>query len=275
MLNAADRAIWRALGHPLRRRVLDLLREGAQTTGALAERFPSLSRFAVMQHLGVLEKANLVLVRRAGRERFNHLNPAPIQRIYDRWMSRYAQRLAGPASALKDFVEQEVVRTSGESGGIMAKKNGNAATPGEFRVATVEVEFTLNAPRAKVWKALTQQVASWWPKSFCMKPEQVKAFRVEFQLGGRMYEDWGGGEGWVWWNIVQIDSPRYFFTCQGVLSDVSSWDFVTFSLEERRKATVLKISDRMWGNMPKKYERRHEDGWKVLFDGAFKPFVEK
>lgn len=83
--------VWKALANPVRRTLLDVLGDGPQTTGELAERFPDLSRFAVMQHLKVLEEAELVVPRRRGRERYNYLNPVPIQQIYDRWVSRYMQ----------------------------------------------------------------------------------------------------------------------------------------------------------------------------------------
>ncbi len=83
--------VWRALANRTRRGILDLLREGPVTTGDLAERFPHLSRFAVMQHLRVLEQADLVVVRRDGRKRYNYLNPVPIQQVHDRWVSRYAR----------------------------------------------------------------------------------------------------------------------------------------------------------------------------------------
>jgi DNA-binding transcriptional ArsR family regulator len=43
-----------------------------------------------MQHLGVLEHAGLVIVKRTGRNRWNYINPLPIKEIYDRWISRYA-----------------------------------------------------------------------------------------------------------------------------------------------------------------------------------------
>lgn len=81
--------VWKALASPIRRSILDVLRDGPQTTGAIAERFPDLTRFAVMQHLRVLEEAELVVPRRNGRERYNYLNPVPIQRVFDRWVSRY------------------------------------------------------------------------------------------------------------------------------------------------------------------------------------------
>ena len=81
--------VWKALSSEVRREILDLLREGPRTTGALAEEFPKLTRFAVMQHLRVLEGAELVIPRREGRERYNYLNPVPIQQLYDRWVVRY------------------------------------------------------------------------------------------------------------------------------------------------------------------------------------------
>ena len=71
------------MSSPTRRKILDRLRDGPKTTGELASRFPKLTRFAVMQHLGVLTKAHLVLVRREGRFRFNHLNAGSVVKISD------------------------------------------------------------------------------------------------------------------------------------------------------------------------------------------------
>lgn len=102
-----EEAVWRALASPLRRRMLDLLRDGRRTTGELAEHFPGHSRFAVMQHLRVLTDAELVLVRREGRSRYNYLNPVPIQEVYDRWVVRYTQPWAEALVALRDELETE------------------------------------------------------------------------------------------------------------------------------------------------------------------------
>ncbi|MDP2469957.1 MAG: helix-turn-helix domain-containing protein [Candidatus Palauibacterales bacterium] len=97
--------VWRALSNPIRRRLLDLLMEGRQTTGELAVSFPDLSRFAVMQHLSVLEEADLVVPVRDGRRRYNYINPVPIQRIYDRWVSRYMQPWTDALTSLKAALE--------------------------------------------------------------------------------------------------------------------------------------------------------------------------
>ncbi|HXV61782.1 MAG TPA: metalloregulator ArsR/SmtB family transcription factor [Vicinamibacteria bacterium] len=99
--------VWRALANPLRRRILDILADGPCTTGELAERFPEHSRFAVMQHIRVLEAGHLVVHRRMGRKRFNYLNPIPIQEIYHRWVSRYQRPWAEALLALKGELEAE------------------------------------------------------------------------------------------------------------------------------------------------------------------------
>jgi DNA-binding transcriptional ArsR family regulator len=99
--------VWKALASEVRREILDLLREGPRTTGALAEEFPGLTRFAVMQHLRVLEGAELVIARREGRERYNYLNPVPIQQLYNRWVARYMKPWTEALVSLQTKLETE------------------------------------------------------------------------------------------------------------------------------------------------------------------------
>ncbi len=103
--------IWKALADPTRRGILDELASGPLTTGDLVERFSKLCRTAVMKHLDLLEGAELVVVRREGRVRWNHLNPMPIQRIYDRWVSRHIRDMASALSRLKDHVESPAAKS--------------------------------------------------------------------------------------------------------------------------------------------------------------------
>ena len=72
-------AVFKALANPARRRLLDALKDGPRTTGQLCEIEDGLDRCTVMQHLKTLEAADLILVRREGRERWNHLNAEPIK----------------------------------------------------------------------------------------------------------------------------------------------------------------------------------------------------
>jgi len=81
--------VWRALGDPTRRAILDELRDGPKNTTTLCAAFEQLGRHGVMKHLKTLERAGLVRVEAKGRERINHLDVVPIQQIYQRWIRPY------------------------------------------------------------------------------------------------------------------------------------------------------------------------------------------
>ena len=99
--------VFKALADPTRRGLLDALFErDGQTLTELEGRLP-MTRFGVMKHLKVLEEANLVVTRRRGREKLHHLNPVPIQQVYERWVSKYAQPVAAGLTALKQDLEKE------------------------------------------------------------------------------------------------------------------------------------------------------------------------
>jgi DNA-binding transcriptional ArsR family regulator len=97
--------VFKALADSRRRSILDALKDGPQTTGALCEMFPSLDRCTVMQHIRVLEAADLIIAQRKGRERWNHLNALPIKDIHDRWIGEYARNAAGLLARLRDDME--------------------------------------------------------------------------------------------------------------------------------------------------------------------------
>jgi DNA-binding transcriptional ArsR family regulator len=91
-----------AIADPIRRRLLELVRDDELPAGALAERF-DVSRPAVSRHLRVLREAGLVVERREGRQRFYRANPEPLAELRD-WLDRY---WAGRLSALRNLAEKE------------------------------------------------------------------------------------------------------------------------------------------------------------------------
>ncbi len=97
--------IFKALAASVRRAILDELKDDSRTTGDLCARFPALDRCTVMQHLKVLEEADLVIVTRKGRERWNTLNALPIKKIHDRWIGPHAERAVALLARLKDDLE--------------------------------------------------------------------------------------------------------------------------------------------------------------------------
>jgi len=103
---ADDDPIFKALADWRRRAILDLLKDKPRTTGELCDRFPDIDRCTVMQHIGVLERAELIIARREGRTRWNYLNAAPFRDIYDRWISGYAEHAVALMSRLKKDMEE-------------------------------------------------------------------------------------------------------------------------------------------------------------------------
>jgi len=99
-------AVFKALADRTRRSLLDaLFKEDGQTLSALEARLP-MTRFGVMKHLRVLEKARLVVTRRRGREKLHFLNAVPIRLVHDRWVSKYAEPWAATLSGLKKRLEE-------------------------------------------------------------------------------------------------------------------------------------------------------------------------
>lgn len=101
-----DDALFKALAHRTRRRLLDALKGGPRTTGMLCEALPELDRCTVMQHLKVLEEAGLIAVERRGRERWNHLDALPIHAIHERWIGPYAAYAVSMLSRLRRSAEE-------------------------------------------------------------------------------------------------------------------------------------------------------------------------
>lgn len=102
-----DEKIFKALANATRREILDVLKDDPKTTGELCEAFSRLNRCTVMQHLGVLEAADLIIVKRQGRVRWNHLNPLPIKSIHDRWIGPYAERAVSLLARIKTDLETQ------------------------------------------------------------------------------------------------------------------------------------------------------------------------
>ncbi|NUU25742.1 MAG: winged helix-turn-helix transcriptional regulator [Streptomycetaceae bacterium] len=81
--------VFTGLADPTRRRILDLLaRYGSGTATSLAAELP-VSRQAVVKHLTVLDRAQLVVGQQIGREVRYRINPGPLE-VTARWMSARA-----------------------------------------------------------------------------------------------------------------------------------------------------------------------------------------
>lgn len=95
--------VFKALGDPNRRKVLDLLcADNGQSLGTLCLHL-DMKRQSATQHIDILIDANLVTVVWKGREKLHFINPVPIHEVYERWVRKFEQ---GRLSFLHDLKTQ-------------------------------------------------------------------------------------------------------------------------------------------------------------------------
>ncbi len=260
-----DAAIWKALANPTRRQLLDALRDGPRTTGELAEAQPELSRFAVMQHLGVLTDAGLILVRRQGRERFNHLNAAPVQRVYERWVSRLAGDAAGEALSIGRLAEASSEQES-------TQEQGNSMSDRDtYRVVRIENELRFSAAPETVFEVLTRRSQEWFRLTY--GGERTRAVVLEERVGGALYEDWGDGSGHHYGHVTHWDPPAKV-TMRTQLGPATVMD-TTYDLTAEGEETVFAMSRVVAGPISEEEaEGIHQHGDFRNFEAALRELIE-
>src|SRR4051794_13555996 len=101
MSDQATEAVLDALGEPVRRRILELLSDGPQPVGRLADQLP-VGRPAVSKHLRVLTEAGLVRHESVGTRNLYALAPAGMTAA-QQWLVRtWDVVLANYADAVRD-----------------------------------------------------------------------------------------------------------------------------------------------------------------------------
>lgn len=99
--------VFKALGDPTRRKLLDFLCEkNGQTLGQLCEHL-DMARQSVTQHLEILEAANLVSTVRRGGEKLHFINPVPLHEVYERWVRKFERQRLSLLHDLKKELEGE------------------------------------------------------------------------------------------------------------------------------------------------------------------------
>ena len=264
-----DAAVWRALADPTRRRILDELRASPLPTGRLASRF-DMTRFGVMKHLRVLGEAGLVLVEPRGRERWHHLNPVPLREIYHRWMRSFEEQDADRLLRIRELAERSAKEST-----MSATETPTAAT-----VRTIHVEVLVQAPLEHVWKTMVVETGEWWHKDFYTGPSPV-GFHIEPKLGGRMYEDWGEGQGQIWGSVTGVRAPAFL---QIVGDSSKAWggphrSVMTYELDEvdeggKEPTTRLRLEHSIFGHVSESTEESLAAGWKQLFEDCMKHYAE-
>jgi uncharacterized protein YndB with AHSA1/START domain len=211
-----------------------------------------------MKHLGVLEAAGLVVVRRQGRERWNHLNGVPLRRVYERWMRPHADRAATGLLRLQEHVEarvEEAAMDEVQPGGMLRQ---------------IEQEVVVAAPRERVFAALTDEVGTWWAHRF----RDGSEVRLEARLGGRFYEDWGDGEGVTYAVVTRLARPEALVVQGPMGMPGAVFGVIGYTLTDEGDGTRVALSHEVLGAMGDEREASYRQGWRSLLDEHLRRWVE-
>ncbi|MBX3119450.1 MAG: helix-turn-helix domain-containing protein [Fimbriimonadaceae bacterium] len=247
--------VWRALSSQHRRKILDLLRSGPKTTGDLTRAMPGLTRFAVMQHLGVLEESGLVLARKEGRNRYNYSNPALLRDLYEQWVNPIASSAAEAAQHLKRYAQtqHEAIQMNESS----------------YRMVKIEMETRIRAPKSVVYHALTAGYPEWWPHKF----HADSTLYFDNVVGGTLGERFARGGSVAFGTIMMLKPDEQVIVVGiGFMGNFSAKNSETLSQDG--EFTVYKKQLSMWGEVPEELEKMLEEGSRQLMEDALKKYCE-
>ncbi len=168
-----------------------------------------------MKHLNILHRANLIIIKREGKNRWNYINPLPIQGIYERWVKKYE---AGWSSYLIQF-----------------KNNIESKTMEKIKFT---VAVRIDKPIAEVFKAFTDDAAI--TKYFVTSASApIKA------AGDKITWSWGEHKTDI--NITEFEeNKKITFTWPGYKVD---YDInVTFIFEEVDGKTRVSVTEEGYKN---------------------------
>ncbi len=138
--------------------------------------------------------------------------------------------------------------------------------------SSCEFDIAIAAKPERVWKAIADESSAWWPNDF-VTSERTKRFVIEATLGGRAFEDFGGGDGLIWYTVIGVDAGRELILAGHLLPPFGgpATTALRLTLSAQGSGTLLKIRDDrlgvLGGDAP-------AEGWRIVFDGGLRRFLE-
>lgn len=120
----------------------------------------------------------------------------------------------------------------------------------EVRAFQIEQEVTINAPPAR-------------------------EIILEPRVGGRFFEDWGGGEGALYATVTIARRPERLRMNGSMGMGGAVAGVIDLTLTPRAGATVLRLSHRAVGEVTEETESGYRDGWRALMTERLKAYVER
>lgn len=264
-MEPGTQAAWKALADPVRREILDLLREESRTTGAICGAFPQLTRFGVLSHIAVLRHAGLLRTEQRGRERVNHIEAEALRAAYEGWFRNYEVLWTGRLGRLKTFVDEK------ESRRTMPDNPLPVAT---LVTMTIEQTFDFKCRPPDLFRALTLDFGEWWePRN---TPADARDVVFDPTPGGLVKQVTRDGGGTLLFTVQTIQRDRLLILNGALGIDNAILGTVRLELQPvRAGGTRLFLRHWVIGEITPATQDKYTNGWKGLLDDKLRAFVER
>ena len=135
-----------------------------------------------------------------------------------------------------------------------------------------EIDVNIAVKPDRVWKALASEASAWWPMDF-VTSEQTKRFVIEATLGGRAFEDFGDGDGLVWYTVIGVDAGRELILAGHLLPPFGgpAMTALRLTISADGRGSILKVRDDRFGVLG---GDPPSEGWRLVFDNGLRQYLE-
>jgi uncharacterized protein YndB with AHSA1/START domain len=146
----------------------------------------------------------------------------------------------------------------------------------EAKCAHYEFSLEIEAPPQRVWRALADQIGSWWLPHFHMLGED-SIVEFEPKAGGRLFERQGDRE-LLWYTVISIDAGKSIDLagyCSAKFGGPATTMLAIELSEVSGSATKLTVADSLYGRVTEGFVQSLNSGWQELFRDGLQAFVAK
>ncbi|MCA8986129.1 MAG: SRPBCC domain-containing protein [Planctomycetaceae bacterium] len=135
-----------------------------------------------------------------------------------------------------------------------------------------ELDILISATPERVWKAIANESSAWWPREF-VTSKRTQRFVIEPVLGGRAFEDFGSGDGLVWYTVIGVDASRELIMAGHLLPPFGgpATTALRITLTAQRDGTLVKIRDDRFGVLG---GDSPVEGWRIVFESGLRDYLE-
>jgi uncharacterized protein YndB with AHSA1/START domain len=148
-------------------------------------------------------------------------------------------------------------------------------TPTPAQVLSYEFNVMIQAPRARVWTALTEEINCWWLAGFHMVAED-SVVSLDTHAGGQLLESHDDA-GSLLWYTVSMCVPESSLHMIGHIAPAfggPTTSLLELGLSEEKGETILLVREGLLGKVSAKSASRTESGWQQLFGEGLRVYVE-